>query len=293
MRNKEGTIFPALKNDMIARRVISSRGQITAARSLARKKRLPRSVFQAWPEIIARLRAAEHRALLLDFDGTLASLRRRPADVKLPARTKHTLARLLRHPDLFVAIVSGRRIRDLRAKVRVKGAHYFGLYGSEQPGKSLRLSKSAKPVLRHAKRDAQALLAHPSGVWIEDKGLSFAIHYRGARPEVARAAREVLFALLAPWSHALHVFNGDNVWEVLPREIPGKDAAVKTILKKLPRGSLMIYVGNDATDEAAFVALVDHITVRVGKGHGTQAQFFLKTPADVLRFLARLERELP
>jgi trehalose 6-phosphate phosphatase len=292
MRNKEGTIFPALKNDMIARRMVSSGGRITATRSHAQKRRLPRSVFQAWPEIIARLRAAKHRALLLDFDGTLANLRRRPADVRLSARTRDVLARLPRLRDLFVAIVSGRRVRDLRARVGTKGIHYFGLYGSERLGRSLRLSKSAKSALRLAKRVAQSLPALYPGVWIEDKGPSFAVHHRGARPEVALAAHESLFALLASWTHALHVFNGDNVWEVLPREIPGKDAAVKTILKKLPRGSLVIYVGNDATDEAAFAVLVNQITVRVGKRHGTQAQFYLRTPADVLHFLARLEREL-
>ena len=277
---------------MIARQIFL-RGQITVTRGAVQKRRLPRYVFQVWPGIIARLKAAEHRALLLDFDGTLANLRRRPVDVRLSTRTRDALARLLRHRDLYVAIVSGRRVRDLHARVGTKGIHYFGLYGFEWPGKPLRLSKSAKPALRLAKRDARSLLAHCPGVWIEDKGLSFAVHYRGARPEVARVARESLLALLASWSHVFHVFNGDNVWEVLPREIPGKDVAVKTILKKLPRGSLMIYVGNDATDEAAFAVLVDQITVRVGKRHGTQARFFLRTPADVLQFLERLEREIP
>jgi trehalose 6-phosphate phosphatase len=264
-----------------------------AMRSLVQRRHLPRYVFQAWPEIIARLRAAEHRALLLDFDGTLASFRKCPADVTLPARTRRALARLPRRRDLFVAIVSGRRIRDLQTRVDAKGVHYFGLYGSEQSGKSLRLSKSAKPALRFAKREVRSVLAHSPGVWIEDKGLSFAVHCRGTRAEVVRAARKALFTLLAPWSHALHVLNGDKVWEVLPREIPGKDAAVKTILKTSPRGSIMIYVGNDATDEAAFAVLVNQITVRVGKRRDTQAQFFLRNPADVVRFLARLERELP
>ena len=40
--------------------------------------------------------------------------------------------------------------------------------------------------------------------------------------------------------------NGNNVWEVLPREIKGeKTSLCKTILEKLPLGNLMIYVGNE------------------------------------------------
>jgi hypothetical protein len=32
--------------------------------------------------------------------------------------------------------------------------------------------------------------------------------------------------------------------------------------------------------------------VRVGKADGTRARYFLPAPADVLRFLSRVEREL-
>jgi trehalose-6-phosphatase len=55
----------------------------------------------------------------------------------------------------------------------------------------------------------------------------------------------------------------------------------------------VVYLGDDGTDEMAFSVLSDQITVRVGRDSGTRARYLVRNPKDALRFLARVEKELP
>jgi trehalose 6-phosphate phosphatase len=253
----------------------------------------PRSAFRAWPEIRARLLAADHWAFFLDFDGTLVSFRRRPSDVQLPERTRRVLRRLVAHAGVYVAIVSGRSLRSLQRLVDVEGLHCFGLHGAERDGISVTLSPATRVALEGAKFAAKSRLGVMPGIWIEDKGLSFAVHHRDADRASAQAARATLSGLLAPWEDVLHILNGSRVWEVLPNEIPGKSSTVQELLGRLPAGTAAVYIGDDGTDEAAFAALAKETTVRVGCGCVTSARYCVRAPADVVRFLARAEKDLP
>jgi trehalose-phosphatase len=87
------------------------------------------------------------------------------------------------------------------------------------------------------------------------------------------------------------VLNGKKVWEVLPRQIPGKGPAMKRLMADSPRSALA-YIGDDEPDEPAFAALDGHVTVHVGKNEETHARFYLRNPGEVLRFLSMLEKEL-
>jgi trehalose-phosphatase len=46
-----------------------------------------------------------------------------------------------------------------------------------------------------------------------------------------------------------------------------------------------VYVGDDRTDEDAFAALPEGITIKVGEPTKTAASFYLKSPEEVKRFL--------
>jgi trehalose 6-phosphate phosphatase len=254
--------------------------------------RLPHSAIRAWPRIAARLRTASLFALFLDFDGTLVDLRSRPEEVRVPARVRRILGSLARHPGIVVAIVSGRSVWNLRRLLKEDRIRYFGLHGAESDGISPSLSRKTKLVLGGVRLNALLLFRSLSGIWIEDKGLGFSIHFRGAKPSIVRAAKEILLSLLAPLQHVLHLLEGNKVWEVLPIEFEGKGATVMAFMRGLPTQSLGIYIGDDGTDESAFAALPDGITVRVGRTRNTKAHFYLRNPAGVLSFLARLEKEL-
>jgi trehalose 6-phosphate phosphatase len=230
--------------------------------------------------------------VFLDFDGTLVKLRRRPGDVRVPRRVKRVLESLVRHPNVFVAIVSGRRLRDLQTMFGLQGVHTFGLHGAEREGKKTALSKTTRRALARAKRDVRSQLGILPGIWLEDKILSLAVHYRGASPAIVREAHAALLRILAPLRRKLSTLSGEKVWEILPREIAGKGATIQELLATRAERALAIYAGDDAADESAFAAIPDQITVHVGKKSCTCAQFILHGPADVLRFLTRLEREL-
>jgi trehalose 6-phosphate phosphatase len=135
-------------------------------------------------------------------------------------------------------------------------------------------------------------MAAMRGMRIEDKGMSFAVHYREASPPVARAAKSCLLDVVEPLQETLRVLDGAMVWEVLPNEIRGKGGAVLDLLSEFPRGTPAIYIGDDGTDETAFCALGDQITIRVGKPQGSAAKYYVRDPGEVIRFLLRLEADL-
>src|SRR5271156_6653722 len=225
----------------------------------------PQYLSGAWKGIRERIQAAKALALLLDFDGTLVKIQRQPDTVRVPMQTKRLLARLARHPRVFVAIVSGRRRLDLQKRIAVRALHYVGLHGAEEAGGSAKVSKNALRNLALAKSRALEQIGSMPGMRIEDKGLSFAVHYRGAKPAVALVARRRLLELVAPQRHTLKVLTGAMVWEVLPIEIRGKGVASGDLLSQLPTGTVAIYIGDDGTDESAFRELHDQITIRIGK----------------------------
>lgn len=250
----------------------------------------PRPLARSWLEIASRLRHAPQCMLFLDFDGTLVSFEARPTDVLLPLRTRRILERLAGNPRIRLAIVSGRRIKDLETLINIKGICHFGLHGAEQRGKKADVNKLARRDLAAAKRQARRQLATVPGIWIEDKNLSFAVHYRGATPAAVETANEILLRLVAPLQHSLHILNGAKVWEVLPKDIRGKGAVVASLRQQMP-AIPAIYVGDDDSDESAFVALSNQITIKVGRERGTHARFYVRNPAAVLAFLIRLEKE--
>jgi len=201
------------------------------------------------------------------------------------------LRQLARHRRIILGIVSGRRRAELLKYVNEPRAKYLGLHGWEQRERSFLPGKAQSLLLR-----AQRMLTQPlgklPGIRIEDKEFSFAVHYRGAPPDVVRRARTIIRDILIPLEPDLRLLEGKKIWEVLPREVEGKGAAVCGALKALPRSSLPIYVGDDITDESAFAVLPRGITVRVGRARHTKARYKLRNPDEVRDFLERLEVEL-
>jgi trehalose-phosphatase len=257
----------------------------------ARQERGPRYAFDAFREIVEHLAGSHQRVLLLDLDGTLVRLRRRPQDVCVSARAKKILARLSELPDMSVAILSGRNARALKKLVDVKSLRYFGLHGSEEHPKEAHVGEEARRAITNAKRCACRELANFSGVVVEDKGCGFTVHYRGANDAAVRGANLALMAIVAPMRHALHVLDGKKVWEVLPRSIPGKGSAMKRFMASAPDAALA-YIGDDEPDEPAFAALDGHVTIHVGGNADTRARFYVRNPGEVLRFLDMLQKEL-
>lgn len=248
-------------------------------------------LFDHWSEVQQRLAAARHVALFLDFDGTLAHLRSRPADARLDESTRALLRRLARLPSITLCIISGRRRADLQKRVNVRRAIYLGLHGWERDT-GARSAIAARGLLAPARRLLNKRLSDLPHIWVGDKGPCFEVHYNGATGETIRKARAIVRDVLRPLKKQARVLHGRKVWEVLPREIEGKGTAVRALLAEFPRPVLAIYVGDDTSDESAFQALHDGITVRVGRPRRTRAHFELHNPEEVSSFLQRVEAEV-
>lgn len=210
----------------------------------------------------------------------------------MPPRTGELLARLSSLPGVKVAIISGRMIRDVQEKVGVEGVRYFGLHGAQKDTGLVAMRSEALRSLSQARREARAQLRGLPEIWIEDKNLCFVVHHRGAKPTTIRMAELILLRILAPLRFALKNLKGDKVWEVAPNEMPGKGSAVRALLGDLPEQALAIYVGDDETDESAFETLPGGITVKVGRGRSTRANFYVRNQGEVLRLLAMVEKVL-
>jgi trehalose 6-phosphate phosphatase len=224
--------------------------------------------------------------LLLDFDGTLVPMIDNPDAVDLSQPTQQVLRRLARHPGSSVYIMSGRRLADLRRRVKIPGVRLLGLHGWERRG--ARLPDEQKQLLHRAKIWLVKNLPNLPGIRIEDKGYALAVHYRGAKQLAVKCAKQVLRAARDHFRPGLRLLKGINIWELLPQAIGGKGHATQRLLKGIPDDTLAIFVGDDTSDESAFGVVQHGLAIHVG-GRRSKAHFSLRDPDEVGEFLERLE----
>lgn len=229
-----------------------------------------------------------------DFDGTLAPLAARPELARLPAATRRALRALAARADVAVAVVSGRGLDDLRAKVGLERAAYAGNHGLElaagawtwtHPG--LRAKRRA---LAGARSAAVALCRLAPGAWVEDKGASFSVHVRAVRAARGEAALVRGLSGSVRRAAGLDLRRGKRVYEVRPRLDWDKGRALESLRRRLAPGAPCLYAGDDATDEDAFRRLRrGDLGVKVGAGE-TAAAARVAGPAAVRRLIERLLR---
>ena len=229
--------------------------------------------------------------LSLDFDGTLVSYTPLPDQVQLEEKTGSALRKLLAHPSIHIAVISGRRRSLLMRHIKIPGVKFMGMYGWEDKAKmSLPLRRAQElTALRTMLAD---LPFEVPGVAIENKGISVAVHFRGASAAAQSCARSYVRKALAGFRSDLHVIQSHDAWDIVPREVRGKGAALRKAFQEIGKPFLPIYVGDDTTDEPAFTAARGGITVRVRPLTETRAHYALRGPEEVQDFLIRLEAEL-
>lgn len=223
--------------------------------------------------------------MFLDLDGTLAPIAPRPQDVG-PSEPRNSLLRLLSDRlNGRLAIVSGRSIDDIDRIVESAIACVGGLHGLErrsQEGANIR--PAPHPGLHEALARIRAFAADRPLLMTEDKGLSIALHFRGA-PEAERDVLEFARGVAAATELALQ--EGAMVVEL---KTPGADKgdAVRAFMLETPfRGAVPIFVGDDLTDEHGFGAVQSHggFGVLVGPRRQTAAIARLDDVEQVLAWI--------
>jgi trehalose 6-phosphate phosphatase len=239
--------------------------------------------------------------LLLDFDGTLAEFNEDPAAPELTPERWDLLNAISLEPGVFLGIVSGRRLDDLRARTRLPDhVYHAGLHGLEIEAGGARTTHPDLPAAEARMEGlADCLKRLPvefPGVYIEDKGASVAVH---ARP-LPYSSHEKIFAradvLAVPWiaENIVRRLEGNAVVEYLPNIHGHKGEATKWITASVEarcaRPAWVAYIGDDITDEDAFRAIDSGIGVLVGL-RPTSATHKLDGIPDVDRFLRWLAAE--
>ncbi|MBI4795933.1 MAG: trehalose-phosphatase [Deltaproteobacteria bacterium] len=234
--------------------------------------------------------------LFLDYDGTLVEIAPRPELARPSPELLELLSRLTAQVDLKVMVVSGRPLRHLQALLPVPGLDFLGSHGGEafiggRPYPMPVATVNHKELSRWRSRLAE-LLQPFQGWWIEDKPLGFALHYR----QVSAYHLALIMVVLRRWREQLQqergfqVLAGKKVLEILPLSV-SKGAAIQDILL-LPGflGFFPIYLGDDITDESAFLLLQGRgLTIRVGGSRNrTAASHYLPDTKAVRHFLALL-----
>ena len=204
--------------------------------------------------------------LLTDLDGTLSELVSNPEDSVVSRQISDPLTALCRELHL-VAVITGRSASQARQIVGIDEMLYVGNHGLEQWEKGeLSIPASVQPHLQalgKLKLSLRSRIAIP-GVSFEDKGVSFAIHYRNASaPE--EAGRLVQEAVDREVGEAFRQVGGKMVINILPPVELTKGTAVHDLAEGHDLESL-VYIGDDVTDLDAFRA-VDRL-VKDGRCEG-------------------------
>ena len=210
--------------------------------------------LEAIVEQAAGALAARPAALISDIDGTLSRIVPRPSDAVVSEQARQSLAALLPLLDL-VAAVTGREEAVARRMVACEGLTYVGSYGLDA-GSAARVAASD---LGAAKESARELLAAYPCVTLEEKDVSFALHYRNCAD--GETVRQALIALLEPIAAAAggRLLEGKQVIELVPAALPGKDDAVANLARDHQLKGI-VYLGDDLSDTAVFRAIATRRT---------------------------------
>jgi trehalose-phosphatase len=254
-----------------------------------------RHLFKDWTAVARRVSEGDRLAIITDFDGTLAPIRRRASQARLSQRVRQALERLTADGHL-VAVVSGRPLEDLEERVGIAGLWYAGSHGYFlRAPDGWRLS-----LLRHEERRRIVHVTHRlkvtlgplPGVSVEAKPGAVAVHYRLATPAMRQAISPLVRGILGGFP-GLRVFPGHMVWEVLPAGHVDKYLAARFILRVAKqrdprRWTLPIYLGDDVSDEGVF-ARWSGVSVAVAQRPKTAARYYVRSPAEVADCLERLD----
>ena len=246
----------------------------------------------------AWLRTGGSLLLMTDYDGTLTPIVADPADAQLTADVRADLQALSRSRWARLAVISGRDLADVRARVAVADAIYAGCHGLEIAGPGLSFTHPDAETQEASLRAVSLALClgapFVEGMRVEPKRLGVAVHYRHVAASGHKTVQAMLARSLLRRGGPFKIFHGTKVIEVLPHVAWNKGRCVQWIRDRIlgarPRPTIVLYMGDDWTDEQAFETLVgEAVTIKVGdRVPVSRARFRLADVGRVHRLLSAL-----
>ncbi len=256
------------------------------------------------PDLRRRL-ATSQIALFLDYDGTLTPIVARPELAVLADDMRAVLVRVAAH--CVVGVISGRDLADIRAMVRgsgsgdgVKatdrlwfaGSHGFDVAAPDGTRTELPEAHAHLDALGAAADELECALTDIPGAWVERKRFAVATHFRQVDDARIPDVEDVVDRVVATHS-GLRKTGGKRIFELRPDVPWDKGRALWSLFERagLARHDVLaVFIGDDVTDEDAFVALGDDgIGIVVAdEARATDADYRLSTSDDVRAFLSEL-----
>ncbi|MHA6798126.1 trehalose-phosphatase [Bounagaea algeriensis] len=240
--------------------------------------------------VIVQLARAPRLLVACDYDGTLAPIVTDPTQAKPLPESVHALRSLAALPATTAGVISGRALRDLATLSRLPAeVHLVGSHGSEFDVGFVRdLDTETTQLRTNLQRSVQGIAASRTGVTLEAKPASVAVHLRRADPETAQAVLGELRAGPASWE-GIHVTEGKSVVEL--SVVQTNKGSALDALRHQAGSTAALYLGDDVTDEQAFAQLHGpDLGIKVGEGD-TLAHHRIGETADVATVLALLMEE--
>jgi len=259
--------------------------------------------FSSENEINEWVAEAERLWLFLDYDGTLVEFTRTPDVITPDSHLIELIKRLAAKSRLRLAIVSGRRLRDIQALLPVVGIYSAGNYGIElQTPDNERIQREdyavIRPYLESLKPHWEEIIAGRKGFFLEDKGWSLALHMRFARD---KEATQVISSIQQTLDQELitgqfRLIKHRKFLEV-GSSLAHKGKTVSFLLNSFPLpGARLVYIGDDDNDAEAFETIHSFggIAIAVAQYFGyvrsTGGDYVFKSPKAVRRWLENLMR---
>lgn len=205
----------------------------------------------------------------LDIDGTLLEYVERPEFAQADAELRGLLGDLQFIAHGALALISGRSVADIDRMFAPEKYAVAGQHGIERRGHNGLLNIHPVPAaaLKHALTVLKDLAAQHPGLVLENKGSTLALHFRLA-PQLGPQVWQAMRTLCDELGEQFELLSGKLLYEIKPGG-KHKGTAIAEFLEEPPfRDRVPIFIGDDVTDEAAFV-LVNRLrgcSVKVGPG---------------------------
>lgn len=224
--------------------------------------------------------------LFLDFDGTIAPIADAPDRVIVPLQVKSALERLAAITPL--AVISGRALEDLQARLGITGIIYSGNHGAEiMIGRTVLRDNGTDEMAVSLQNFLEALrsgMSNIPGTLIEDKGITASVHFRKIDPSQEGEVLRIFWNAASDYAKEFRITTGKKVLEIRPQSAWNKGDAVQRILEHQSKDVIPLYVGDDTTDEDAYRAIRES-GISVSIGENPEADYYLNDQGEVGTFL--------
>ncbi|XP_053697542.1 uncharacterized protein LOC128744506 [Sabethes cyaneus] len=240
-------------------------------------------------------------ALILDYDGTLAEITAHPNLTAMAPEMRESLRNIANSGNVFVAVISGRDVDGVKAKIGIDNIIYSGNHGLEvlYPNGTRHNQGIPKEVADNFVKMVDQLtkeLAH-NGAWVENKKVSLTFHYRQVDPKLVPQLEADAKRIIESYGYRANMAHA--AVEGKPPITWNKGLAAEYILAssfdKNWKSRKVVFAGDDTTDEDVMKAIKGcgrSFRVTTKANVETNADYVIPSVRSVYHMLKWIEKKV-